>query len=149
MYFVDIEEGVASRIESFSGLNAAVVRELLEMLHECNQYAAIYRTMRNYVESSAAQVPTINLAMRADLNAAHRGTGAMPTSDEVVVVYNPSEEGDFGSMAVYSLAGDVPQKVKLNSPVAEPLLFPLLNPRGESGYAPAPDSRFTLRESCM
>ena len=134
-------------LKHFSELSAEVVRQLLQMLHDCNRYAGIYKTMRDYVNESVDPVPNVNLAV--NLNAAHRGTGAIPTSDEVVVVYNHSEDGGFGSMAVYSLAGDVPHKLPRNSPCAEPLLFPLLNPRGKRGYERTRDARFTPREYCM
>ena len=149
MYFLDIEQGVASRVDAYSGLQANVVKELLEMLDECNPYAAIYVTMREYVNARGSDVPQVDLAMRADFNAVHRGMGGMPTSDEVVVVYRPTENEEFGSMAVYSVTGEVPRKVHLNSPSAEPMLFPLLNPRGESGYVRNEQRRFTLREYCM
>ena len=89
MYFLEMERGVACRVDSFTGLRPSVVRPLLQMLYEHNPYAAIYETVSEFVRRQQQRsVARVELAMRADLTAVHRGTGGMPSGDEVAVVYN-------------------------------------------------------------
>lgn len=107
------------------------MKALLEMFREHNRYAKDYSTMAEYLQWHPL-VTHVNIEMRANLNALHKGNGCLPSADEVAVVYtfDDLDRHTLDSMVVYTEQGDdiVPHIFNINTGSAELMQFPLLNP---------------------
>ena len=98
LYFYDPDDANARRLNRHSELNADLLRQLTDMLYECNPFISLYKTadelLRTHENTNENLQIVLNPQMRLIMQeGADRRRWNLPTSNEIAAII-PYEHGD-------------------------------------------------------
>lgn len=122
-------EQVTRRQEIFTDLNEETLRLIGTIMEEINPYAQVYKHA-----SEVAQVrQDVALVIRSDLGPDRRRYNA-PTADQVAVIIPDNQNVSHPRDIVLRMRQGPLQQISELHPSYVPLQYPLIFPRGESGW---------------
>ncbi|KAJ8914507.1 hypothetical protein NQ315_002780 [Exocentrus adspersus] len=153
VYFLDPEASVDQRVDNNQALERPLIARLEALFREINPYARAYMHLReryNYElqtierlrqealannQPPPVEMPTVTLELLT-VRGANRRQYDMPVVEEVAAIYNIQPDAPATpNMRIY--VRDAPtrfREIAETSELLDPLVFPLLFPRGEPGW---------------
>ncbi|CAH9105004.1 unnamed protein product [Cuscuta europaea] len=129
LYFFDTEHEIENRINGAERMDACVVKDIISVL-ESNPYSQFFRTLQD-----VSSLEDYNIVIRSNTHVDQRVFNK-PTASQVAAIW--IDEGDCGSqnsrdIRVYAKSGRS-HSVQYYYGCYDPLQYPLLFPKGESGW---------------
>ncbi|KAJ8914401.1 hypothetical protein NQ315_017495 [Exocentrus adspersus] len=153
VYFLDPEASVDQRVDNNQALERPLIARLEALFREINPYARAYMHLReryNYElqtierlrqealannQPPPVEMPTVTLELLS-VRGANRRQYDIPVVEEVAAIYNIQPDAPATpNMRIY--VRDAPtrfREIAETSELLDPLVFPLLFPRGEPGW---------------
>ena len=147
LWFVETEESVGIRLDRYDAVRRDILAGLIDEMHNYNPFSKAYRTMRSAMARARVGAPTLNLVLSENMASVMRANPGLvhrPTGTEVAAIFTSENPVRDARMVVTSVANDQTSFVATLNPLGDPLLFPLLFPCGELGFAPSNDFRVPL-----
>nr|GLL17059.1 uncharacterized protein LOC109173038 [Ipomoea trifida] len=129
LYFFDIEHEVENRIKGAERMDASVVENLIDVLGS-NPYSQFFRNLKDI-----SSIADCNIVIRSNATLDQRVYN-MPTSSQVVAIWVEEQDGSGKNnrdIKVFAKIGRS-HSVKYYYGCYDLLQYPLLFPRGESGW---------------